>query len=88
MKLQFFAESDIKKQSSVSLQRAIRKYKKRIKEHEEYLNNPRLHCHDWDKKNKAEQDGLKKHWKKEISNFKESIQNRIEELKLRGDYDE
>ena len=32
--------------------------------------------------------GLIRHWKKEINNFEESIQNRIDELKKRGDNDE
>ena len=32
--------------------------------------------------------GLIRHWIKEISNFKESIDNRINELKKRGDYNE
>lgn len=44
MNLQLFAESDIKNQESGSLKRAIRKYEKRIKEHEEYLENPKAHC--------------------------------------------
>ena len=34
------------------------------------------------------QEGLKKHWNKEIRNFNQSIQDRIDELKARGDYDE
>lgn len=88
MNLQFFAESDIKKQESSSLKRAIRKYEKRIKEHEEYLEHPEAHCFDWNGKNKWEQEGLKKHWKKEIRNFNQSIQDRIDELKVRGDYDD
>ena len=37
---------------------------------------------------KRYQEGLKRHWNKEIRNFKQSIQNRIDELKSRGDYDE
>lgn len=87
MNLQFFAESDIKNQESGSLKRAIRKYEKRIKEHESYLENPEIHCSDWNEKNKWEQEGLKKHWNKEIRNFNQSIQDRIDELKARGDYD-
>lgn len=86
--LQFFAESDIKKQESNSLKRAIRKYEKRIKEHEDYLEHPETHCSDWDEKSRWEQEGLKKHWKKEIRNFNQSIQDRIDELKARGDYDD
>ena len=87
MNLQFFAESDIKNQESGSLKRAIRKYEKKIKEHESYLENPEIHCSDWNEKNKWEQEGLKKHWNKEIRNFNQSIQDRIDELKARGDYD-
>ena len=41
MNLQFFAENDVPKQSSASLKRAIRNLTKRIKEHEEYIENPR-----------------------------------------------
>lgn len=86
--LQFFAEKDIKNQESGSLKRAIRKFKKRIKGHEDYLEHPEKHCPDWNEKSKWEQEGLKKHWKKEIRNFNQSIQDRIDELKVRGDYDD
>ena len=41
MNLQFFAENDVPKQSSASLKRAIKNLSKRIKEHEEYIENPR-----------------------------------------------
>lgn len=88
MDLQFFVEKDIANQESGSLKRAIRKFEKRIKEHEDYLEHPERHCSDWNEKNKWEQEGLKKHWKKEIRNFNQSIQDRIDELKARGDYDD
>lgn len=87
MNLQFFAESDIKNQESASLKRAIRKYEKRIAEHEEYIKNPKIHCPDWDEKPVESREGLKKHWQKEIRNFRQSIQDRVDELKERGDYD-
>ena len=41
MNLQFFAENDVPKQSSASLKCAIKNLSKRIKEHEEYIENPR-----------------------------------------------
>ena len=41
MNLRFFAENDVPKQSSASLKRAIKNLSKRIKEHEEYIENPR-----------------------------------------------
>ena len=88
MNLQFFAEGDIKRQESGSLKRAIRKYQKRIEEHEEKLKNPETYCTDWNDKMSCEQEGLKRHQKKEIRNFNQAIQDRINELKERGDYDD
>ncbi len=86
--MQYFSEKDIERQESNSLKRAIRNYKKRIKEHEEYISNPYEHCPDWDSFDDRKKEGLIRHWKKEISNFDESIQNRVTELKKRGDHDE
>ena len=86
--MQFFAEKDIEKQESASLIRAMRKYQKRIDEHKNYILDPRSHCPDWDSFSEQKRSGLIRHWQKEISNFEESIQNRIDELKKRGEYDE
>lgn len=86
--VQHFAESDIKKQESGSLKRAIRKYQKQIVEHQDKIANPQKYIANWDTKDVREQNGLKKHWQKEIDNFQSSIENRISELKGRGDYDE
>lgn len=86
MNIQLFAEKDLKNQSSSSLKKAIRNFEKRISEHKEYIRNPVSHCPDWETKDPRGQQGLIKHWKKEISNFTESIQNRIDELKKRGEY--
>lgn len=86
--MQHFAERDIERQESGSLKRAIRKYNQRIAEHKEYIRNPKVHCPDWDSYSEQKKNGLVRHWEKEIRNFEESIQNRIDELKSRGDYDE
>ena len=86
--LQFFAEKDIKNQESNSLKRAIRKYENRIQEHINKINDPKQFYEDWDSQSSLRQEGLKKHWRKEIRNFQNSINERIEELKERGDYDE
>lgn len=88
MNLQFFAEKDIKNQESGSLKRAIRKYQSRIGEHEAKISNPSKFYPEWDSYDIRYQEGLKRHWNKEIRNFKQSIQDRIDELKSRGDYDE
>ena len=88
MNLQFFAEKDIGNQSSNSLKRAIRKYRANILEHESKIKNPEKYISDWNIKDIREKNGLIKHWTKEIRNFNQSIDDRIEELKKRGDYDE
>lgn len=86
--IQFFAEKDIETQETGSLKRAMRKYEQRISEHKEYIRNPKVHCPDWDTYSDQKKSGLIRHWNKEISNFEESIQNRIDELKKRGEYNE
>ena len=88
MDLQFFAEKDIKNQQSGSLKRAMRKYQARIEEHEAKIKNPKEIYPEWDTYDPRYQEGLKRHWNKEIRNFKQSIQDRVDELKERGDYDE
>ena len=86
--MQFFAESDIKNQESNSLKRAMRKYQAKIALHQDKISNPQHYVADWDTKDVREQNGLKKHWQKEINNFQTSINDRIAELKKRGDYDD
>lgn len=86
--LQFFSEKDIENQESGSLKRAIRKYHSRISEHRDKIQNPRKYISGWDSLDEKRQTGLIKHWNKEIRNFEQSISDRIEELKKRGDYDE
>ena len=86
--IQTFAEKDIFKQDSNSLKRGINSYKKRILAHQQKIEHPEMHIADWENKDVREQDGLKKHWQKEIRNFQTSIDDRVDELKKRGDYDE
>lgn len=86
MNLQLFAEKDILKQESPSLKKAIRKYRKRIEEHEHKISSPADCIPEWQSYSIERQEGLKKHWKKEIKVFRQSIDDRVEELKKRGDY--
>lgn len=86
--MQFFAESDIKKQASTSLKRAMRKYEDKITLHQDKIANPQKYIQNWTSMDVREQNGLKKHWQKEIKNFQTSIDDRIAELKARGDFDE
>lgn len=82
--LQLFFEKDLANQSDKSLRKGIRNLEKVIQQHEEYLQNPLPHCPDWNEYTEKRKQGLKKHWEKEISNAKESIENRKNELKNRG----
>ena len=86
--LQFFAEKDIKRQESGSLKRAIRKFERNIEIHRQKISNPKKYMPDWDTMDIRRQNGLKKHWQKEIDTFQTNIADRIAELKERGEYDE
>ena len=86
--LQFFGEADIARQESSSLKRAIRKYASRISEHQKKIDNPAAYIEGWNSIDPRQQDGLIRHWQKEIRNFQASIDDRIAELTKRGDYDE
>lgn len=81
-------ESDMFRQDSSSLKRAIRKYKKRIEEHRDKISNPQKYVSNWDSFDDRKKTGLLKHWNREISNFSDSIRRREDELKKRGDCDE
>lgn len=86
--LQLFAEQDLKKQSTASLKKVIASFREQILEHERKISNPKKVVPDWEKEDPRKQSGLIRHWKKEIPNFKESIDNRLAELKARGEKDE
>lgn len=88
MDLQFFAEKDIKKQESGSLRHAIMRYERLINEHQDKINHPEEYISNWDEYTEQHKNGLIKHWNKEIYNFQQSIRNRVDELKERGEYDE
>lgn len=86
--LQYFAEKDLSKQKTTSLIKGIASFSERITEHQNKIADPGKYVSGWDGKDVREQQGLLKHWKKEISNFQESIKNREDELRNRGEYDE
>lgn len=84
--LQTFAEKDIEKQKTASLVKGIESFSKQIATHKAKIEHPEQFYSDWEQKTPAEKKGLEKHWKKEIDNFEKSVQNRIDELKKRGEY--
>lgn len=91
MDLQFFAnsaEKDLQRQKTSSIRKSLETFDQRIVEHWHKIEHPEEHVLNWDERDPREQEGLKKHWYKEITNFRESRARRIAELKRRGEYDE
>lgn len=88
LNLRLFAERDLAKQKSSSIKKAIASYNLRIAEHQQKIQNPEKYVDDWHTYSKMHQDGLKRHWQKEINNFQRSIDDRVAELKERGENDE
>ena len=72
-------------QTSAQLRKGIRSLNKDLELHLDKIENPEKYCTDWNFKDEREKIGLIKHWRHEIKNFAESIQNRIEELEKRGE---
>ncbi len=83
--LQLFAEDALKHQTPNQLRKGIRSLQKKINLHLEKIKHPADHCDDWHLKDETAQAGLIRHWQKEIEDAEESIQNRIDELKKRGE---
>lgn len=88
MNLQMFAEKDLANQKTLSLMKGIASFQEQIREHERKIANPKAYVPDWDNMDERAKQGLLRHWNKEIKNFRESVDNRIAELKRRGEYDE
>ena len=83
--IQLFAERDIVKQTSASIKKSFQKYERRILEHRRKIAEPRGYVENWDSLDSRRKEGLIRHWEKEIRYFQRSIDERMEELKRRGD---
>ena len=83
--LQFFAEDALERQTPNQLRKGIRSLKKKIELHLAKIDNPAKYCEDWHSRDERAKLGLIRHWRKEIADTEESIQNRIDELKKRGE---
>lgn len=82
------AEKDLGRQKTSSIRKALDTFGNRIAEHQQKIEHPEKFIPDWDGMDTREQEGLKKHWSKEIKNFEKARARRIEELKRRGEHDE
>ena len=83
--LQLFAKESLGHQTSNQLRKGIRSFQKRIAEHFAKIDNPEKFCDEWSQYDDEHREGLFWHWQHEILTFERSIQNRIDELKKRGE---
>lgn len=83
--LQKFSEKSIEHQTSNALRKGIRNLQKMIEIHQSKIENPQNFYPNWDSISELEKSGNIRHWHKEIKNFEESIQNRLNELDKRGE---
>ncbi len=81
-------ESALADQRTPAIKKGIRSLEKKIEAHESKIRDPGKFILDWDSYPERKKLGTIGHWEKEISNFQKSIDNRINELKRRGEYDE
>jgi len=86
--MQFFANKNIPKMKSSELLKSIKSWKREIEEHKDKISNPEKHYPLWDTFDLRQQNGYKKHWEKEIKTMQTDMEQAINELKKRGDYDE
>lgn len=75
----------MRNQTSNQLRKGIRSLNKDLELHLKKIEHPEKYCVDWHLRNDRAKIGLIKHWLHEIKNFKESIQNRVDELNRRGE---
>ena len=88
LNLQAFAEKDLSRQKTLSLKKGLASFKEQIVTHRNKIARPWDYIPGWDEMDERMKAGLKRHWEKEISNFQQSVESRIAELKRRGEYDE
>lgn len=83
IRIQFFANKGITKQSSKELNKSIASWQKQIQEHNKKLESPQKYDESWDAKTAAQREGLLKHWGKEIATFQRNIDQAMGELEER-----
>lgn len=63
----------------------MRSLQKKKDLHELKISNPSKFIPEWDSYPERKKNGLISHWKKEIFTFQKSIDNRVDELRRRGE---
>lgn len=81
--LQFFAVPDFRKQRTAGLLKTVISFLRVIEEHQNKINDPLSFYPDWDSFDPRYQEGLKRHWQKEIRNISEQLEAAQRELERR-----
>ncbi len=81
--IQFFANKSIPKYTDQQLEKSIRKWNKRIAEHQEKIAHPENHDERWETMTETHRKGEIKHWQHEIQVFQDNIQQAEDELRKR-----
>lgn len=76
---------NIAKMTDSQLSKSIKSWTELIELHTDKIENPKKYLPDWDNFDSRYQDGLKKHWKKEMTNFERDRNLAEDELKKRGE---
>ena len=82
LNLQLFANNyDI--MDNASLERSIRKHKKKIETHQRKIEHPEEYVDDWGTAHEKRKAGIIQDWEKQIRNFRNQLHDDMEELERR-----
>lgn len=82
--IQFFANKSIAKQTDRQLKKSISSWESAIDIHSKKIANPAAYDSWWETKTDEQRNGLINHWKKEMNNFQNNIDEAKAEIKKRG----
>jgi hypothetical protein len=83
--MQFFGTPNFKNQRTAGLKKSIRTFKANIETHKRKILEPEKMYDNWEQYSKAQQEGFKVHWEKEIKNFEKQLEAAEKELEQRGE---
>ncbi len=86
--MQYFGKPNFHKQHTAGLKKTIASLEIRISEHKQKIVSPESFYPDWESFDERQKAGFRRHWEKEIVNFKSQLKEARNELATRGEDDE
>ena len=83
--MDFFGTPSFEKQTNAGIRKSIRSLQKHIIEHQHKIESAATLYPEWDSFSDIEKEGYKRHWAKEIEQFKKQISIAEQELRKRGE---